>query len=246
MIQSHPTRQHPAILALAAIGLFCTSTLHAADVEDDFERPDTLWSESAAESVGPEYELLQANGERPAQVGLVAGRVIFHDDRARAGDGVGDVALVRSDVELEIPFVIEGTVRTAAIEAGSLLYGLAFHVQEDGSGYALRMNTRNFGIPLQVIRFQPDEQGREVAKLRDDTLIETSSDYRLRVASDEPGHIKVSLTGPGIDGALEQEFDLTRRSPVLEGGKAGFYSSAARKSVSFDDLVIRTGKPATP
>ncbi len=72
------------------------------------------------------------------------------------------------------------------------------------------------------------------------------ADYRLRVACDIPGYIKVSLTGPGIDGALEEEFDLHLQLPVYSGGNAGFYISAARSNVAFDDLVIRTGESTKP
>ncbi len=246
MNHPHTTSQYTGILALAAIGCLCTMPLQSADVEDDFERPDTLWSGSAAEGVGPEYKLIQASGERPALVALLDGRVAFDQETVGGAEVAGDVALVRSDVELEVPFVIEGTVQTAGIEAVSILYGLAFHVQEDGSGYALRINTGNHGTPLQLIRFQPDEKGREVDKLPNSSLISLSSDYRLRVACEDPCFIKVSLTGPGIDGALEAEFDLRRRPPVLDGGKAGFYTNTPKKNVTFDDLVIRTGGSAAP
>jgi len=230
----------------ASAALLAALPIQGAEIlfEDAFDRPDTVFSDRPSESVGPGYSFFRLEGDRRLEAGTVDGAVAFN--QTLPGEPNVNVGLIHETSLPEDGFLVQASVKTFDKPAPSILYGLAFNQQEDGSFYAARMNTGKAVNALQVVRALPNGEVLEIARFDTKAPLRPSTDYVLTVVSDRPGYFEIALEGPGLeggrlDGVVTPEQSSTPRGqkqPLLSGGRAGFYATSPKREIRFDDLRI--------
>lgn len=234
-------------------GLYCASLapvtyddfeLTPEVFQDDFNRANTAFNTDAGVSVGAGYVLSQLSGDRQAQARILSNRIQLNQTAGTVN--ANNIVLRYTGLELanagsNESFRVEGDIVSANIISSSLLYGLAFNVQPDGSFYAVRINTGSATV-LQLVRFNNTGAATAFHSATNAVFLSTNSTYHLTVESSDPGVIGYTLTGPGIDGGI---LAGTATDTVLKlaDGLAGFYATAANVSIGFDNLFIKLSLP---
>ena len=244
------TKPDPAMIkhtaSLASAALLSAVPAGAGDVlfEDPFDRPDTMFSDRPSESVGPGYSFFRLEGDRFLEAGIVDGAVALN--QTGPGEPNINVGLIHETPLPEEGFFVQASIRTFDKAAPSILYGLAFHVQEDRSFYAVRLNTGKASNALQVVRALPNGEVLEVARFDAREPLRPGTDYALSLASDRPGYFEIALEGPGIEGGriegtVTPEQSSTprgRKAPLLDGGRAGLYATSPKREIRFNEFRI--------
>ena len=220
-------------LVIITAVLFC-SVVPAATFKDDFNR-DGRQNMNPAVSIGADYATRSTTAENP----------VFSIDRGMlkitGGGAARQILLYPAKIKTESgngkSFTISGDVKTIPMVAATALYGLAFNIQEDGTFYTLRMNTRNDNLAT-IILMLLDETGKQIAATVLTTVpLELSSVYHLEVSSSTPGVFDYIVNGPK-NSSFSGTADLSK-GRVLHGGHGGFYLNVGNANVSFDNLMIK-------
>jgi len=254
LYRTDPNRSAMRIEAEAALTAAAPATILSllpvdeADTlfQDSYDRRDTAFAASPKDSIGQGYSFyqLRLGGQQELQAAIIDDSVAM--DQIGSGEPHVNMALVHETPLPEDGFYVQGTLRTYFTPADSLLYGLIFNLQEDGSYYVARINTGNAANALQIIRGLPAGGAFEIARFSTRHPLQVDTEYKLTVASGRPGEFEFALQGPGIDGGrlegtVSPEQSATPRGkqlPILMGGQAGFYTSRPEMQLRFDDLRI--------
>jgi len=230
----------------ASAALLAALPIQGAEIlfEDAFDRSDTVFSDWPSESVGPGYSFFRLEGDRRLEAGIVDGAVALN--QTRPGEPNVNLGLVHETPLPEDGFFVQASVKTFDKPAPSILYGLAFNHQEDGSFYAARMNTGKAVNALQVVRALPSGEVLEIARFDTQARLRPSTEYALTVASDRPGYFEIALEGPGLEGGRlegvvtpeQSAKPRGRKQPLLSGGRAGLYTTSPKWEIRFDEFRI--------
>ncbi|MEA2068520.1 MAG: PEP-CTERM sorting domain-containing protein [Verrucomicrobiota bacterium] len=237
-----------AIIVLA-LGFVCG--VAQSDVFfDDFNRANTAFETNETVSIGSGYVLSQTVGTRTAQARILSGRIQFNQDLTTGSVNANNVVLRQTGIELansEVgdSFTVSADIKTFNVASGTLLYGLAFNYQPDGSFYAARLNTGNAANVLQFIRVNAAGSVGGFGNIANSVTLDIDSIYGLTIQSSAVGVFNYTLTGANLDGG-QLSGTATDTSLNLANGKAGFYTSGTNTNPLYDNLSITTiPEPAT-
>jgi len=236
------------IIALA-LGFVCG--LAQADVfSDDFNRANTAFETNETSSIGSGYVLSQTVGTRMAQARILSGRIQFNQDLTTGSANANNVVFRQTGIELANSdsgdsFTVSADIKTFNVVSSTLLYGVAFNYQPDGSFYAARLNTGNAANALQFIRVNAAGSVGGFGNIANSVTLATDSTYSLTIQSSTVGVFNYTLTGSNLDGG-QLTGTATDTSLNLANGQAGFYTSATNTNPLYDNLSIETiPEPAT-
>lgn len=225
------------------------SAAQAVLVTDNFNRANTVFTNEVGATIGAGYALTQLGGDRQAQARILTNQIQLTQTTGGTANA-NNIVLRYTGLELanagpEESFRVEGDIRSANSVAASLLYGLAFNYQSDGSFYVARINTGNAANILQFVRFNSAGVASSFHSAANSQMLAISSLYNLVVESSGAGVFSYTLSGANIDGGVLSG-TATDTVLKLEGGFAGFYSTGANTSILFDNLSIEViPEPAT-
>lgn len=203
----------------------------------------------ASSSIGAGFFLSKVGGDMTPQVRILNGKVQFQNKPGSGSSGAVNVVLGYDGVELKNTavgesFTLKGDFQTHNVAASSLLYGMAFNVQADGSYYAARIDTGDTSV-LQFVRFNAAGSVAAFANISNSQSLALSSMYSFEISSSAPGVFDYKLTGAGLDGG-QLAGTVTDTVLKLEDGYAGFYVSAMNTTPLADNLSINVvPEPAT-
>lgn len=217
-------------------------TLQAATFTDDFDRSGTVFTNDISATIGAGYVLAQVEGDRLATARILFNQIQFSADTSSGTNNPGDITMYYENLELKNAasnesFRVEGDILTHSVAAPSVLYGLAFNIQPDGSFYAARINTGNTNNVLQFVYTDSTGNNTGFGNIPNSVLLETNAIYHLKIESFEPGIFEYTLTGPGLDGD-GLIGTVSEGTQLLEDGYAGFYATAPTTSIRFDNLEL--------
>ena len=227
------------VLCMMISGLICGLS-QADQFTDDFNRADTVASTNPAD-IGSGYATTYPPTTNSApQFKITSGALVisggaaknisFYQTSVPTANTAGDSFTISSDIT-----TINGVV-------GTLLYGLCFNVQTDGSCYVLRMNTgTNLAATLQFLKFTAAGTATSVKSIAGPAVLAPSSVYHLEVSSSEPGVFSYTMTGANLGSGMSGTVSADV-SGVLSNGYGGVFNSGANSSVTFDNLSIRNTK----
>ena len=232
-----------AVFVLTIILLYCI-TARAEQFSDNFNRADTTLSTNAVDSVGSGYMLTQLAGDKIAEAQILNNQLAWGQTTAGSANAQ-NILLYQSSIALQNTWTVQADVQTGSGASSTLLYGLAFNVQPDGSFYSARITTGTNGTVMQMNRYAA---GGSVTGFATPTTsavsnsipLAISSVYHLAVSSSVPGVVSYALTGPNLDGG-KLSGTMTDTTLKLSGGYAGFYATAANNSIRMDNLSIQSG-----
>ena len=236
------------MLYIAAVSLLYF-TANASLFTDDFNRADTSLNTNPSVSIGSGYVLTQLAGDKLAQVRVLSNQLAWGQTTAGSANAQ-NILLYQTSIALQNTWTVQADIQTGTGASGTLLYGLAFNVQPDGSFYAARITTGTNGVSLQMSRYAAGGSVTGFAtpttsSVSNSTPLALSSVYHLAVSSSVPGVVSYLLTGPGLDGG-QLSGAMTDTTLKLSGGYAGFYTTAANNGIRADNLSIETiPEPAT-
>ena len=237
------------IIVVLALGLVCGAA-QAALFADNFNRGNTVFETNVTSSIGSGYVLSQTAGTRTAQARILSGQIQFNQDLTTGTANAQNVVLRQTGIELansEVgdSFTVSADIKTFNVASGTLLYGLAFNYQPDGSFYAARLNTGNAVNALQFIRVNAAGAVGGFGNIANSVTLDSDSIYGLTIQSSAVGVFNYTLTGANLDGG-QLTGTATDTSLHLANGKAGFYTSATNTNPLYDNLSIETiPEPAT-
>lgn len=237
------------IVVTLALGMAC-GVAQAALFTDDFSRANTAFETNETASIGSGYVLSQTAGTRTAQARILSGQIQFNQDLTTGSLNANNVVLRQTGIELtnsEVgdSFSVSADIKTFNIASGTLLYGLAFNYQPDGSFYAARLNTGNTANVLQFIRVNSAGAVGGFGNIANSVTLDADSLYTITIQSSAVGVFNYTLDGANLDGG-QLTGTATDTSLNLANGKAGFYTSSTNTNPLYDNLSITTiPEPAT-
>lgn len=238
------------IVVMLGLGLTC-GAVQAALFTDDFNRATTAFETNTTTSIGSGYEITQTVGDRIASIRILNPALQMQQiNPAGSSINAGNIVFRQTGIELtnsEVgdSFTVSGDIKTFSAAAGSLLYGLAFNYQPDGSFYAARIDTGTDTTVLQFLRVDGLGNVGAFANVVNSTALATSSTYTITIESSTVGVFNYTLDGANLDGG-QLTGTATDTALNLANGHAGFYSSGANTTPTYDNLSIQTiPEPAT-
>lgn len=224
--------------------LFDDFALTSEVFQDEYTRVPAIgtFDTDASVSIGTGYALSQLAGDKLAQARTLNGRIQLNQTAGSVN--AGNVVLRYTGLELantagsNESFVVEGDIISANIVSASLLYGLAFNYQPDGSFYAARINTGNSTNALQFVRFNSAGAATGFYSASNSVPIAITTTNHIVITSSEPGVFSYALTGPSVDGGC-MTGTATDTVLKLANGYAGFYATTANTSILFDNLYVK-------
>jgi len=238
------------IIIILALGMTC-GVAHAALFTDDFNRATTPFETGATTSIGSGYELTQTAGDRTASIRVLNPTLqLIQDNPGGSTVNAGNIVFRQTGIELTNSgagesFTVSGDLTTFSAAAGTLLYGLTFNYQPDGSFYAARIDTGTDATVMQFIRVNAAGATGAFGSVANSTPLALSSVYTLTIESSAVGVFNYTLDGANLDGG-QLAGTATDTVLNLENGHAGFYASAANTTPRYDNLSIQTiPEPAT-
>ncbi len=217
-----------------------TITGDAGTFADSYTRAQSVFSANAADSLGAGYVMNQLGGDKIATSRILSYRIQLNQLAGTAN--ANNVWLYSTNAQIQNSgsnqiSIIEGDIGTISSAAGSLLYGLAFNVQPDGSHYIARINTGTTSV-LQFLRVTSAGAISTISTVANSTTLALSSTYHLKIEAFSPGVFRYTMTGPDLDGGalsgITQDFSLQ-----LVDGYAGFHASGANTAIAFDSLSVK-------
>ncbi|QHI68785.1 hypothetical protein [Tichowtungia aerotolerans] len=207
---------------------------------DSYTRSQTVFSTNAAESIGPGYVMKQLGGDKIATSRILSYKIQL--SQLSGSVNANNVYFYYTGAEMQNSgsnqiSIVEGDIDTHSAAAGSLLYGLVFNVQPDGSHYIARINTGTTTV-LQFLRVTSAGAITSFSTADNSTTLALSSTYHMKIETFSPGSFRYTLTGPGLDGgALSGMVQDTALK--LADGYAGFHASGANVTPRFDSLSVK-------
>lgn len=217
-----------------------TVTGDAGSFADSYTRAQSVFSATAADSIGAGYVMSQLSGDKIATSRILSYRIQLN--QLAGSVNAGNVLLYYTGAEMQNSgsnqvSIIEGDIGTISVAAGSLLYGLAFNVQPDESHYIARINTGTTNV-LQFLRVTSAGAISTISTVANSATLAISSTYHLKIETFSPGAFQYTLTGPNLDGGvltgITQDLSLE-----LADGYAGFHASGANTGIAFDSLSVK-------
>lgn len=238
------------IIVISMLGLAC-GVVHAALFTDNFNRATTAFETNITTSIGSGYVLTQTSGDRFASIRILNPTLQMQQiNPAGSTANAGNIVFRQTGIELKNSnsgesFTVSGDIKTFSSAAGSLLYGLAFNYQPNGSFYAARIDTGTDATVLQFLRVDASGNVGAFANIANSAALATSSIYNLSIQSSAIGVFNYILTGANLDGG-QLTGTATDTALNLANGQAGFYASGANATPLYDNLSIESiPEPAT-
>ena len=227
--------------ALVVFSVMVAGFVQAALYTNDFASGIGTFDSDASVSIGPGFVLSKAGGDMTPTVRKLNGKVQFQNLAGSGTVGAANVVLryeglALKNTNLGESFTIKGDFRTHNAEASSLLYGMAFNYQADGSYYAARIDTGDTDV-LQFVRFNSSGTVSAFANISNSQKLALGSDYTFEISSSAPGVFNYKLTGANLDGG-QLSGTATDTVLKLKDGYAGFYISSLNTAPLADNLYI--------
>lgn len=230
------------VIPMLMFSLLCGAA-QATQFYDDFNRPMTVFETNVTTSIGSGYVLTQTAGDRIASIRILSHQLQMQQiNPAGSTLNAGDIVFRQTGITLKNSnvgesFTVSGDIKTFSLVEPSLLYGLAFNYQPDGSFYAARIDTGGDPTVLQFIRVNAAGAVGGFANIANSAPLVPGSIYHITISSSAVGVFDYTLTGANLDGG-QLTGTVAETLMNLANGQAGFYASAASTTPLYDNLFI--------
>ncbi len=200
----------PRLLALLAISL---ALILDAGAGDRFERDDG--------DLGLEWLVVEGDWS------INEGQAV--NGASSEGPFPPGIAVWAKSMDSSAPYTVSLEIQLHS-DAETAFSGIAFQLQENGDGYAMRISPAGYA---QIVRLTGGE-AFQVARQELHSIPQANSRYRLKLTVSDEGTFSGSVTDV-VSGALIGEFtDVKDAKSFYQSGGSGLYARKGRKT--FDDF----------